>query len=319
MRRAPAAVVARLRPLGAAALVAAALAAAGCGLGAGGSTRGAVALSVTRDFGAHDLGQVSLHRVPASESALRLLESNFKVTTRYGGAFVQSIDGLSAGHVGGRPFDWFYYVNGMQATVGASQVKVHAGDRIWWDRHDWGETMTVPAVVGSFPEPFAHGSGGRRTPLVLQCADDARAACDIVSRRLSDAGVVASRAGLEAVTGADTLRILVGPYSELGHASVAKLIARGPAASGVYVRVDPSGRTISLLDQRGRVARRLGAGDGLIAASRFESQDVAWLVTGPDLAGVRAAAQHLDARDLRHHFALAVAGGRPVAVPVVRP
>ncbi len=91
---------------------------------------------------------------------MRLLQRNApKVTTRYGGSFVQSIDGISGGGSGGTS-DWFFYVNGIEADKGATSIKVHQGDRIWWDYRDWGVTDDIPAVVGSFPEPFLHGVDG---------------------------------------------------------------------------------------------------------------------------------------------------------------
>ena len=87
---------------------------------------------------------------------------------------MQSINGLSGGEEGGQPVDWFYYVNGVQATKGAAATDVHPGDQIWWDRHDWSQAEDIPAVVGSFPEPFLNGFGGKRYPVRVECADRLR-------------------------------------------------------------------------------------------------------------------------------------------------
>ena len=112
---------------------------------------------------------------------MRMLERSFKVTTRYSGGFVESIDG----HAGSSSrLDWFYYVNGIEASLGAAGTSVHKGDRIWWDLHDWTATDSIPAVVGSFPEPFIHGIDGRRFPVTLECATDATAACQRVTSEL---------------------------------------------------------------------------------------------------------------------------------------
>jgi hypothetical protein len=101
---------------------------------------------------------------------MRVLTRNFDVKTRYGGGFVQQIGGIAGGREGGRRVDWFYYVNGIEASTGANERRVTAGDRIWWDRHDWGAAMRIPAVVGSFPEPFLSGQNGKRLPVRLDCA-----------------------------------------------------------------------------------------------------------------------------------------------------
>ena len=290
---------------------------AGCGLGAGAGGTGA-RLLVTQDFGAKQVGARIEQNLPSSETAMRLLERDFHVTTRYGGGFVQSIDGLAGGTAGGRPIDWFIYVNGIESQVGAADVTLHDGDTIWWDRHDWGATQDVPAVVGTFPEPFAHGSGGKRYPVVLECADDVDAACTTVSDRLSAAGAIAGRQALGTGVGQDTMRVFVGRWSELRGDPALELIDHGPATGGVYVRFSADGRRMSLLDPRGAVARTLGAGAGLVAATRFEQQAPTWAITGTDVVGVAAAASALDERTLARRFALALNGSESIGLPVVR-
>ena len=62
------------------------------------------------------------------------------------------------------------------------------GDRIWWDLHDWSATDSVPAVVGSFPEPFVRGINGKRFPTTVECATDVAPACKQASAALDAAG-----------------------------------------------------------------------------------------------------------------------------------
>jgi hypothetical protein len=290
---------------------------AGCGLGAGAGGTGARVL-VTRDFGTRQLGARIAQNLPSSETAMRMLERDFHVTTRYGGGFVQSIDGLSGGTAGGRPVDWFIYVNGMESAVGAADVTLHDGDAVWWDRHDWGATPHVPAVVGSYPEPFLHGSGGKRYPVVLECADDVQAACTTVSNRLGAVGVIAGRQALGTGVGQDTTRVFVGRWSRLRGDAALEQLDHGPASSGVYVRFSADGRQMDLLDSRGDAVRTLGAGAGLVAATRFEQQAPTWAVTGTDVAGVTAAARALDEQTLQRRFALALDGSQAIGLPVVR-
>lgn len=290
---------------------------AGCGLGAGrGGTEARVL--VTRDFGARVLGARIAQDLPSSETVMRLLERDFKVTTRYGGGFVQSIDGLAGGRQGGRPVDWLFYVNGSESDVGAADATVHGGDRIWWDFHDWGATPHVPAVVGSYPEPFAHGAGGKRYPVVLECADDVDAACTTVLNRLGAAGVVAGRQTLGTGVGEQTVRVFVGRWSVLRRDVALEQLDQGPASSGVYVRFSADGRQMGLLDPRAQVVRTLGAGAGLVAATRFEQQAPTWAITGTDVAGVNAAARALDEQTLARRFALALNGSQAIGLPVVR-
>ncbi len=298
--------------LAALAVLVTAAGAAGCGLGPGPGT-GDVTMTVTRDFGAAKIGSITETKVPGSETVMRMLERSFRVQTRYGGGFVESIDGFA-----GDPsrHDWFYYVNGVQAPAGAASTAVDRGDRVWWDLHDWSATNSIPAVVGSFPEPFVHGIGGKRLPTTLQCAPGVAAACAGVSAALKAAGVPAPSQLLGTGSGSDSLGVLVGTWAQLRSVIAAGLIARGPAASGVYARfTGAAGGSLQLLDPDAHVVRTLGAGAGLIAATRDSVSEPTWLVTGTDAAGVTAAARVLSTAALHDHFALAVQGASELPVP----
>ena len=169
-------------------LLALAFSLAGCGLGAG-AAPGSVQVTVTDEFGQRELPAPASLKVVGQETVMSLLERNYNVSTRYGGKFVQSIDGLSGESEGAQPLDWFYYVNGVEAPKGAAATNVHAGDQIWWDRHDWSQAESIPAVVGSFPEPFLRGIGGVRYPVRVQCSSVSSAPCRTVLGRLREAGV----------------------------------------------------------------------------------------------------------------------------------
>lgn len=283
----------------------------GCGLGAGKGTSD-VSLTVTRSFGSQPVGSITRNQVPGSETVMRMLQRSFKVTTRFGGGFVQSIDGI-AGNASRR--DWFYYVNGIEAKVGAASTAVHRGDRIWWDIHDWTATDDVPAVVGSFPEPFVHGFKGRRLPTTLECAPDVPDACKQVAADLKAAGVPAATQLLGTGSGTDSLAVLVGTWGDLHGTFAGILIAHGPSASGVYARFN-GGNSLELLDPHGQQVRTLGAGSGLVAATAQGSSSPTWLVTGADAAGVSAAADALTPKRLANHFALAVQGRTDLPVPL---
>ena len=294
----------------------AALAVAGCGLGAGEGARG-VSVTVTGDFGARPVGVKRVDETKGGETVMRFLQRSFAVKTRYGGGFVQSIEGLSGGSQDGRPVDWFFYVNGIESSKGAASVKLNPGDRVWWDRHDWGAAQAVPAVVGSYPEPFRSGAGGRLLPTTVTCATSAGAACETVKDRLQREGVKVSSGTVGAASGASTLRVLVGPWRELRADGVAGRLDDGPRTSGVFARFDRAAARLTLLDERARATRTLGAGAGLLAALRDRESQPTWVVTGTDAAGVLAAARALDEDGLRNRFALAVSGGRGAGLPEV--
>jgi hypothetical protein len=306
-----------VRPAGVLAVVlVAALVAAGCGVGAG-DAPDSVRLTVTDSFGARTLLERASPEVRGEDTVMRLLQRNADVETKYGGGFVQSIDGKSGGRADGRPVDWFYFVNGVLAEKGAAATEVRAGDRIWWDRHDWGLTNTVPAVVGSFPEPFAHGIDGERLPTRIECEQSVAAACDVVQKKLAKLGIVAGKALPGTSSGVDVLRIAVGPWPALRDDSALRQIERGPRASGVYGRFSADGRQFLALDPRGRVVVDMGPGTGVIAATRYRENAPVWAVTGTDAAGVHAAADAFDESVLNEKFALAIGDDLPVPLPAI--
>jgi hypothetical protein len=290
--------------------------AAGCGLGAG-PAPGGVQLTVTRDFGARVLSHASAPKVQGAETVMSLLLRNDKLTTKYGGGFVESIDGLSGGQeVGGDPLDWFYYVNGIEASKGAAATNVHSGDHVWWDLHDWSQTDDVPAVVGSFPEPFLNGVEGKRLPVRVECAAAQSDPCRTVIARLRALGVPAAVAAIGSGAEPDALQVVVGRWTAVHGDPSVQSIERGPRASGVYARFAANGQTLTLLDGKGAATGTLMAGAGLIAATKDVESAIVWVVSGTDEAGVQRAAQAFDTSSLQNHFALAVtATGMPLPVP----
>jgi hypothetical protein len=293
---------------------------AGCGLGSGGASSpsgGGSELTVSRDFGAEEMGHSERKTIPGGETVMRQLQRKFTVETRYGGGFVQEIDGVGGGREHGRPVDWFFYVNGIESGSGAASRKLSPGDRVWWDHHDWGEAMRIPAVVGSFPEPFTSAARGKKIPIRIDCADDAVRDCREVRERVEAAGAVVGGTGTVGTrAGPEVLRLLVGRWSEVKADPTAARIEQGPKVSGVFARPSKDGKQIALLDARGRTVRTLGAGSGLVAATQFLDQKPTWVVTGTDAVGVASAAAALVESRLKDHFAVAVAKGQGVPIPL---
>ena len=191
---------------------AAAAALGGCGLGPGPGTAN-VTMTVTRGFGSDQVGFATEVHVPGSETVMRMLERRFKdVQLRYGGGYVESIDGHSgnSSHT-----DWFYYVNGVEAPKGAANTALNRGDQVWWDLHDWSATDSIPAVVGSYPEPFVHGIAGKRLPTTVECGSDVAAACKLVEAALDRAGVPVASQYIGTGSGPDTLGVVVGTWKDI--------------------------------------------------------------------------------------------------------
>jgi Domain of unknown function (DUF4430) len=320
-------------------LLGAAVVAAGCGLGPG-SKVGTVDLTVTREFGAVKVTETS-GEANESDTVMRFLEGEVdELVTRYGGGYVKSIDGFEETQRDGHPYDWFFYVNGVESPIGAAAVSLHGGERIWWDMHDWSATEHVPAVVGSWPAPFTTGWEGHQPVVAVEC-EGGGDACGTVRGALEGEGVkVASGSPKGAI------RVLVGPWAKLRSDSAAALIEDGPAESGVYAEFEEGGDgagedgaasgggsgaaggaaggevtsrggwELVGLDENGKKAHAFGTEAGLVAATRHFEGPPVWLVTGGTVGGVRVAAAALDTHDLRDHYAVESEAGAVTPLPL---
>ena len=304
-----------------AALAALAAGVAGCGFGSGGESEGQATLTVTRDYGSEVLVQATEEDPPESETVIRFLDRKADITTRYGGGFVQSIEGVSGELRDGRNFDWFFYVNGIESSIGSAEVEVRGGDRIWWDHRDWTDAMRVPAVVGSWPEPFLQASAaGDPTPVGLAC-EAAPGECEEARDLLAGEGIAVGEENADAAGSEPAPRMLVGPWGSLRDDPAAAQLDEGPATSGVFARFEPNphgGHELVALDERAKVALRLGTDAGLVAAVRNNDDPPTWIVTGGDERGVDAALGLLASRDLSNRYAVvAVPDGAPVSLPAL--
>ena len=261
-------------------LLGAALLLAGCGVGQTGH-QAPVKVTITRDLGA-----VTVREVQAKSGA--------------------KVGALLRGQPSGQR-----WINGVAA---GDRATVHGGDRVWADLA--AASARTPAVVGSFPEPFLHGIDGKRLPVRIECADARGPACRQVGDRLAGyrdprrARRAADRAG---AGDAARARRPLEPRCASIRRPTRSSTGRAPAASTRAWRPTDARSRCSTAD--GRVARTLGAGSGLVAATKRPDDRPLWVVTGTDAAGVASAARAFEEGTLAHRFALAVSRDLPVALP----
>ena len=187
---------------------------------------------------------------------MRVLERNAEITTRYGGGFVQSIDGLEADEGADGPLDWFFYVNGVESTVGAADYAAAAAAR-----RSGGTTATGRprcgcrpwSAPGRSPSPAATTAGASRS---RSSAAAAAAACGLVRR----AARGRRRHGRRRAPPDGAIRVLVGPWARLRDDPAAAQIEKGPQASGVFAGFSsarrPPGCRLEALDESGRPGAR---------------------------------------------------------------
>lgn len=281
-----------------------------------------VALWVTRDFGRKSI----LNKTVALQknwSVFDVLETSTRVTTAHGGGFIESINGIKSGSggFGGEKRDWFYYVNGIFADVGALDYYPRPGDVIWWDYHGWERMSMFPAVIGCYPEPFVHGfrckaghttivsaEGNRKLADNLQKALKAKGVASVTINNL-DAGLLKNRQGPA---------IVLGQWSELSQIDWLANLNKAYTKNGTCVHFTSDG--LELLDYRGRVARTIDSSAGVITATGEGSGDESplWLIVGTDQKGLQQAVDVLvtSPGKISGLYSAAIVAGEVVSLPL---
>jgi hypothetical protein len=177
---------------------------AGCGGSAAGGEEGTAQLWVTRDRGTEVLVDTE---VEAGQTLMRALAAEVELETRYGGRFVQSIDGLAGSLEGQR--DWFWFVNGYEGDRSASEYRLRPGDVAWLDYRGWEAEGEARVVVGAFPEPFLHGYDGRVREAAVRHAPGLEARAQELAAEIGATSV--APLGEPAPEGANVLEVRAGP------------------------------------------------------------------------------------------------------------
>jgi hypothetical protein len=178
--------------------------------------------------------------------------------------------------------------------------------------------MSVPEVVGSWPEPFAQASADHPRPVHVECLG-VRPACEAASHRLAAAGVKAPVESGAQDGSASGPRVLVGPWKRV-RTDPAVDELRAPQSTGVFATFKGpihGGWHLIGLDQTGHPTRDLGSTAGLVAALGGSGDQPTWIVTGSGGSAVGRAADALDSSSLRDRYAIAATGARPVPLPIV--
>lgn len=305
---------------GCAAAVALTAIVAGCGGEENEREGAAVTQRITREFGRKLVAAREEVGLDGNRTVLQLLRNHHDVDTWSERGWLESLEGLKAGERGEAQTSWVLNVNGIEADEAPRDYRLHDGDVVQWDYRDWYTLFSVRATVGAFPETFSRGAFGRRFPTTVECADARARACLRVKRILRRAGVAVDGSRPPGprppVLSVRRARVLVGPWKRWRDRPWPARIDRGARYSGVFANFDEEAKSIRLLDWDARTVRSVGAGSGLVAAIRPTEQDLLWVVTGVDAAGVDRAAHALGSDELRDAFALVVAPGGSEKVPL---
>jgi len=279
----------------------------------------------TKNFGQELMFDETLRLLPGT-SAMEALKQVAEVEAAYGGGFVNAINGVRSQYTGSGSAkeDWFFCVNGISANVGALDYTLYNGDVEHWDYHRWSFRMFTPAVIGQFPEPFLHGYGGQVRPTVVVYEDRLRTEAQALAEKLTQLGVesvsVQNISGLTEGDKQHSNLILLGTMDSDLVAELNRVWDR----LGFFVRFEDD--TMIVYDSRGEVEAEYGVGCGLIQATQSPwnpkgigaCENVVWVVSGTDEAGVKSAVNALINHyyDFQYACAVVIANGEIIRVPL---
>lgn len=247
----------------------------------------AVQLTVSRDFSSENIFDKQI-LVEAGETVLDILEKNLEVETSAGG-FVNGINGFKSSIQEQSGKDWFYYVNGTASNCSSKDYHLKAGDKVLWDYHKWDGNSFIPAIIGSYPEPFINGFQGKTKGTRIYYADACKNEALRIKKSLEGLKVKnISEAPLdESFETEDGFpSIIIGEYGSLvRNKNIAKLLSNGEN-KGIFVRFGK--KEIELLDYSGLVKRASESSAGVLCAAAGSLGDTApvWIITSIEHKGI---------------------------------
>jgi hypothetical protein len=284
-------------------------------------------LVVTNNYGHQEMFNKEVGLVK-DEVGMEVLFRNLDIATAYGGGFVNEINGLESGftfYTGEerRQEDWFYWVNGILAPVGVAEYRPQPGDVIWWDYHDWSVTMFIPAVVGSYPQPFKNGFWGKVSDTVILYEPAFEEDANRLKTSLLDQGVgvvTTSQYTAELLEDPDRYVIALGTWQALSDKSeFLQTLNKKNKLVGVYGKFTDEG--LSTIDFKGQVIETYPNKAGLIFAHSpgINGLKPFWCITGTDEIGVRQAVNLLinTPEKIQQMFSVVVTENKVINCPYV--
>lgn len=281
----------------------------------------AVRVIVTQDFGSELLLDEPVV-LDDGANALDALEKVATVETKYGGGFIEAINGIRSQYSQGKAKkDWFFYMNGMSANVGLMDYELYEGDVEHWDFHDWSFHAFVPATIGDFPQPFVGGYQGKNLPTIVVYDEGFRDAALDLAGELAKLGVQDVRA-----QAANELSSQDKEHSNLMLLGTEDLDLISELNEnrklGFYIHFE-EGKVV-VYDSRGNKAQ-YESECGLIQATQNPwnskgigaCENVVWMVSGTSESQVQNAIGILanDHEQFRYAYATVIVGGEVIRVP----
>lgn len=283
-----------------------------------------IKMVITRDFGTEEILIKEIIYEPNMTVMDLLFKADLEIEAGYSGSFVDGINGLltkGAGLTGERQ-DWFYFVNGIFADVGASDYFPQPGDVIWWDYRPWKASGASPnAVIGAFPQTFQYSYLGKANPTLIMASPEDFDLAKSLKDKLENLGVNQVKITdilAEEIKSPKGPTILLGQWNLLKEIDYVEKLNKNYGRAGFYGFF--SNNQLNLLDRHLKPIKTVSEKAGLIISTGQGSgdSDPLWIVTGIDEAGFTQALETLvnDHEKLLHLYNAAIVDGEIIGLPL---
>ncbi len=255
-----------------------------------------------------------------NQSAMQILQEACNVKTVYGGALVTSIDGIGSAQADGKK-NWFYYINGIMADVGARQYSPKPGDNIWWDFHSWDANTYISSVIGAYPQPFLSGYAGQRKEIFILYTTSLAARAVELKDNLEELSV--QKIELKLCNSRiineknNKMFIIIGSWRDLNQHKAIWDIYRNYRKAGLFIKFEKD--KLQIMDINGKIQKEFGKAAAIVGTKRgFGSDSVIWFIIGTDDDGVGAALDILinEPEKIKFYSGAVVTSGEILNVPL---
>ncbi|WP_432408114.1 DUF4430 domain-containing protein [Wukongibacter sp. M2B1] len=280
-----------------------------------------VSVIISKDFGNEELASKDID-LSQESSVMEIMESNFEIETAYGGGFVNGIDGLKSGFTGAKDkkkLDWFYYVNGIVAEIGASEYDIKPNDLVIWDYHNWSKSINISSIIGAYPLNFTNGHGEGQLKTEILYSKDYDKEGKGLFEFLKEEGLESIESkGLseEELANGEINSIVIGTWDEISKLNYIKNIYEKGKKVGLFFKL--SEKNITGLNAKEEVSNVYEKGAVIASINKeYGLNGTMWLITGNDEASIKRAVKLLykQPEKIRGKFSVIVTEDEVVSIP----
>jgi len=255
-------------------------------------------------------------------SIMEIMEENLEIEKAYGGGFVNSINGLKSGFTDSKDkkkLDWFYYINGNLAQVGADDYYLSSEDTIVWDYHDWSNEEYISSIIGAYPNNFTKGVEGSVLKSEIRYSKEFKEDSENISEFLKEKGLKQlekKELNDKDIENEEINTIVIGSWDEVSNIKYINDIYN-TEKNGLFFSIDND--AIKALDYDKKASKEYKKGAVITSIPKgYGTYSNLWIVTGNDENSIKNAAKLLyeNPEKIKGKISVLVSGSEILNIPM---